>query len=111
MRDALLYVFFLHRYWATKGIDEERISTGLLMYNMASALCDEIHMYGFYPFPEFDGKAIPYHYDHAPDRVGQKFDYGYRRFHELPDEFAYLKKLHKAGVVRLRVGKCPASGA
>ncbi|XP_033625427.1 sia-alpha-2,3-Gal-beta-1,4-GlcNAc-R:alpha 2,8-sialyltransferase-like isoform X2 [Asterias rubens] len=94
-------------YWASQGVDEERISTGLLMYNMASALCDEIHMYGFYPFPEFNGKPIPYHYDHPSDRVGKKFDYGYKRYHELPDEFVYLKKLHKAGVVKLHVGECP----
>ncbi|XP_022081721.1 sia-alpha-2,3-Gal-beta-1,4-GlcNAc-R:alpha 2,8-sialyltransferase-like [Acanthaster planci] len=94
-------------YWASKGIDEERISTGLLMYNMASALCDEIHMYGFYPFPDFKGRPIPYHYDHPLDRVGRKFDYGYRRFHALPDEFVYLKKLHRAGVVQLHLGECP----
>ncbi|XP_030855727.1 ST8 alpha-N-acetyl-neuraminide alpha-2,8-sialyltransferase 7 isoform X1 [Strongylocentrotus purpuratus] len=95
-------------YWLTQGIDEERISTGLLMFNIAATICEEIHMYGFYPFPQFQETSIPYHYDDSRrNKTRNNYDYGYRRFHQLPDEFVLLKKLHKAGIVKLHLGKCP----
>ncbi|XP_072174253.1 alpha-N-acetylneuraminate alpha-2,8-sialyltransferase ST8SIA3-like [Diadema setosum] len=96
-------------YWMTQGIDEERISTGLLMFNIAATICDEIHMYGFYPFPEFKQTPIPYHYDdNRVNTTRNNYDYGYRRFHNLPDEFVVLKKLHKAGVLKMHLGQCQA---
>ncbi|XP_041459696.1 sia-alpha-2,3-Gal-beta-1,4-GlcNAc-R:alpha 2,8-sialyltransferase-like [Lytechinus variegatus] len=95
-------------YWLTQGIDEDRISTGLLMFNIAATICEEIHMYGFYPFPQFQDISIPYHYDDSrKNRTRDNYDYGYRRFHQLPDEFVLLKKLHKAGVIKLHLGECP----
>ena len=76
------------------------------MYNIASVLCEEIHLYGFYPFSDYDGTPLAYHYDDPPSRTREHYDWGYRRFHRLPDEFVYLKRLHKKGALKLHIGKC-----
>ncbi|XP_033100599.1 sia-alpha-2,3-Gal-beta-1,4-GlcNAc-R:alpha 2,8-sialyltransferase-like [Anneissia japonica] len=93
-------------FWYSKSIDEERISTGLLMYMISSLLCEEVHLFGFYPFPEFRGKQIPYHYDHSMNRTAENYDFGYMKVHRLPDEFAYLTKLHKEGAINLHLESC-----
>lgn len=95
-------------FWMSKGVDEERISTGLLMYIIASTICDKIHLYGFYPFPEYNNKPIPYHYEDPVNKsmTTSEFNSNFRRFHRLPDEFVYLKKMHSAGALQLNIGTC-----
>ncbi|XP_054589073.1 alpha-2,8-sialyltransferase 8B isoform X2 [Nothobranchius furzeri] len=38
-------------YWLTNNVHIKRPTTGLLMYTMATRFCEEIHLYGFWPFP------------------------------------------------------------
>lgn len=92
----------------SKGVDEERISTGLLMYIIASTICDKIQLYGFYPFPEYQDKPIPYHYEDKLNKniTNSEFTSNFRRFHRLPDEFVYLKKMHTSGALQLHIGEC-----
>ncbi|XP_071941366.1 alpha-N-acetylneuraminate alpha-2,8-sialyltransferase ST8SIA3-like [Antedon mediterranea] len=98
----------IEEFWFSKDIDEERISTGLLMYMISSLLCEELHLYGFYPFPEFRNKQIPYHYYQSMNRTAENYDFGYMKVHRLPDEFAYLTKLHKEGAIKLHLETCSA---
>ncbi|XP_071825519.1 alpha-N-acetylneuraminate alpha-2,8-sialyltransferase ST8SIA3-like isoform X2 [Apostichopus japonicus] len=95
-------------FWMSKGVDEERISTGLLMYIIASTICDKIQLYGFYPFPEYQDKPIPYHYEDKLNKniTNSEFTSNFRRFHRLPDEFVYLKKMHTSGALQLHIGEC-----
>ncbi|XP_061898551.1 alpha-2,8-sialyltransferase 8B isoform X2 [Entelurus aequoreus] len=45
-------------YWLTNNVHIKRPTTGLLMYTMATRFCQEIHLYGFWPFPhDPQGKA------------------------------------------------------
>ena len=79
------------------------------MYNVASVLCDEIHLFGFYPFSDFDRVPLAYHYDDPSpprNRTSPNFEGSYKRYHRLPEEFVYLKKLHKKGAIKLHIGKC-----
>ncbi|KAL0163433.1 hypothetical protein M9458_042829, partial [Cirrhinus mrigala] len=49
-----------------------RLSTGILMFTLASSLCEQVHLYGFWPFgwDPNTGKELPYHYY---DKKGTKF--------------------------------------
>uniref|UniRef100_A0A8C0U0Y3 ST8 alpha-N-acetyl-neuraminide alpha-2,8-sialyltransferase 4 n=1 Tax=Cyanistes caeruleus TaxID=156563 RepID=A0A8C0U0Y3_CYACU len=81
----------------------KRPSTGLLMYTLATRFCDEIHLYGFWPFPkDLHGKPVKYHYYD---------DLKYRYFsnaspHRMPLEFKTLYVLHSRGALKLTTGKC-----
>lgn len=54
---SCVYVFF-PSYWLTNKVPIKRPSTGLLMYTLATRFCDEIHLYGFWPFPK-DRSILP----------------------------------------------------
>lgn len=96
-------VFFFSSYWLTNKVPIKRPSTGLLMYTLATRFCDEIHLYGFWPFPkDLNGKAVKYHYYD---------DLKYRYFsnaspHRMPLEFKTLNVLHNRGALKLTTGKC-----
>lgn len=99
---SCVYVFF-PSYWLTNKVPIKRPSTGLLMYTLATRFCDEIHLYGFWPFPkDLNGKAVKYHYYD---------DLKYRYFsnaspHRMPLEFKTLNVLHNRGALKLTTGKC-----
>lgn len=94
---------FFPSYWLTNKVPIKRPSTGLLMYTLATRFCDEIHLYGFWPFPkDLNGKAVKYHYYD---------DLKYRYFsnaspHRMPLEFKTLNVLHNRGALKLTTGKC-----
>lgn len=97
------FVFVSSSYWLTNKVPIKRPSTGLLMYTLATRFCDEIHLYGFWPFPkDLNGKAVKYHYYD---------DLKYRYFsnaspHRMPLEFKTLNVLHNRGALKLTTGKC-----
>lgn len=99
----LMSFFFLCSYWLTNKVHIKRPSTGLLMYTLATRFCDEIHLYGFWPFPkDLHGKPVKYHYYD---------DLKYRYFsnaspHRMPLEFKTLYVLHNRGALKLTTGKC-----
>uniref|UniRef100_A0A8C0U5U8 CMP-N-acetylneuraminate-poly-alpha-2,8-sialyltransferase n=1 Tax=Cyanistes caeruleus TaxID=156563 RepID=A0A8C0U5U8_CYACU len=101
--EFLMHFFFLCSYWLTNKVRIKRPSTGLLMYTLATRFCDEIHLYGFWPFPkDLHGKPVKYHYYD---------DLKYRYFsnaspHRMPLEFKTLYVLHSRGALKLTTGKC-----
>uniref|UniRef100_A0A670JAA3 CMP-N-acetylneuraminate-poly-alpha-2,8-sialyltransferase n=1 Tax=Podarcis muralis TaxID=64176 RepID=A0A670JAA3_PODMU len=94
---------FVISYWLTNKVFIKRPSTGLLMYTLATRFCDEIHLYGFWPFPkDINGKPVKYHYYD---------DLKYRFFsnaspHRMPLEFKTLSMLHNRGALKLTTGRC-----
>uniref|UniRef100_A0A3P8W598 ST8 alpha-N-acetyl-neuraminide alpha-2,8-sialyltransferase 3 n=1 Tax=Cynoglossus semilaevis TaxID=244447 RepID=A0A3P8W598_CYNSE len=97
----------VNKYWKTKKLSPKRLSTGILMYTLAYAMCDEIHLYGFWPFgwDPNTGKDLPYHYY---DKKGTKFTTKWQETHQLPSEFKLLYKLHREGVTKLSLTHCTA---
>ncbi|XP_018587127.2 sia-alpha-2,3-Gal-beta-1,4-GlcNAc-R:alpha 2,8-sialyltransferase-like [Scleropages formosus] len=95
----------IKRFWKTKHLSPKRLSTGILMYTLASAMCDQVHLYGFWPFgwDPNTGKELPYHYY---DRKGTKFTTKWRESHELPSEFKLLYKMHEQGLAKLSLARC-----
>ncbi|XP_078596023.1 CMP-N-acetylneuraminate-poly-alpha-2,8-sialyltransferase-like [Branchiostoma floridae x Branchiostoma japonicum] len=76
-----------------------RPSTGVTMYTLAATICDQIHMYGYYPHSkDTRGRAISYHYY---DKVsGDKFA------HNFLEEFRAFQELHRRGALVLHTEPC-----
>ncbi|XP_075788191.1 CMP-N-acetylneuraminate-poly-alpha-2,8-sialyltransferase isoform X2 [Pelodiscus sinensis] len=100
---SLRLIHAVRGYWLTNKVHIKRPSTGLLMYTLTTRFCDEIHLYGFWPFPkDLYGKPVKYHYYD---------DLKYRYFsntspHRMPLEFKTLHVLHNRGALKLTTGKC-----
>uniref|UniRef100_A0A671XCS7 ST8 alpha-N-acetyl-neuraminide alpha-2,8-sialyltransferase 2 n=1 Tax=Sparus aurata TaxID=8175 RepID=A0A671XCS7_SPAAU len=92
-------------YWLTNNVHIKRPTTGLLMYTMATRFCEEIHLYGFWPFPlDPHGKPVKYHYYDT-----LKYEYTSSSSpHTMPLEFRTLSTLHRQGALRLHTGTCDA---
>ncbi|XP_075041062.1 alpha-N-acetylneuraminate alpha-2,8-sialyltransferase ST8SIA3 [Mixophyes fleayi] len=95
----------VNRYWKNKHLSPKRLSTGILMYTLASSICEEIHLYGFWPFgwDPNTGKDLPYHYY---DKKGTKFTTKWQESHQLPAEFKLLYKMHREGLTKLTLSHC-----
>ncbi|MEQ2248551.1 Sia-alpha-2,3-Gal-beta-1,4-GlcNAc-R:alpha 2,8-sialyltransferase [Ilyodon furcidens] len=96
---------YINNYWKTKQLSPKRLSTGILMYTLASSMCDQIHLYGFWPFgwDPNTGKELPYHYY---DKKGTKFTTKWQESHQLPAEFKLLYKMHTEGLLKLSLSHC-----
>ncbi|GCB69783.1 hypothetical protein scyTo_0001128 [Scyliorhinus torazame] len=94
---------FVIRYWLTNRVLIKRPTTGLLMYTLATRFCDEIHLYGFWPFPKDQkGNAVKYHYYDS-----LTYEYNSRATpHTMPLEFKTLRNMHLQGALKLNVGEC-----
>ncbi|XP_071800166.1 alpha-N-acetylneuraminate alpha-2,8-sialyltransferase ST8SIA3-like isoform X1 [Asterias amurensis] len=83
-------------------------TTGFYMTHLALTMCEETHLYGFWPFPY-----------RVPDRVTDpwtntmrnvKYHYfdkiGSNKAHSMNDEFAVLLQMHVMGLLKLHVRDC-----
>ncbi|KAG9346403.1 hypothetical protein JZ751_006714 [Albula glossodonta] len=93
------YLRQLDRYWRKKGQRANRLSSGLMLASVAMELCDEVHLYGFWPFSFglSEEKLTHHYYDNVGPRPGA---------HSMPQEFLHLLHLHNQGVINLHIGKC-----
>ncbi|XP_064163789.1 CMP-N-acetylneuraminate-poly-alpha-2,8-sialyltransferase [Anguilla rostrata] len=100
---SLRLIHAVRGYWLTNKVNIKRPSTGLLMYTLATRFCDEIHLYGFWPFPkDLGGNPVKYHYYDA-----LKYRYFSKASpHRMPLEFKTLKTLHSRGALKLTTSKC-----
>ncbi|XP_041639130.1 alpha-2,8-sialyltransferase 8E-like [Cheilinus undulatus] len=104
-RPALLNPDYHHNvtnFWHKQSLKEARLSTGLLMVSLALELCDNVHLYGFWPFnnhPHGLHNLKHHYYDNRPPKT---------RYHAMPDEFELLLQLHSRGVLKLHLGDCRA---
>ncbi|XP_023134524.3 alpha-2,8-sialyltransferase 8F-like isoform X3 [Amphiprion ocellaris] len=97
------YVESLLLFWRSQGLRETRLSTGLTMVSLALELCNNVHLYGFWPFshhPHDRHNLTNHYYDDIKPKV----------FHAMPAEFDLLMRLHSQGVLRLHLGDCPTGG-
>ncbi|XP_002741712.1 alpha-2,8-sialyltransferase 8F-like [Saccoglossus kowalevskii] len=83
------------------NLTQRSISTGMTLTSIAISLCDEIHLYGFWPFTfNYKGTNLPMHY------TENLLWSTYKKYHDFPSEFVQLIKLHYKGVLRLHVEEC-----
>ena len=79
-------------------------SAGMMIFSIAATLCEQISLYGFYPFytdPDDGSRTLPYHYY---DKVTIDFD---KTKHEMPQEFKIFQQLNETTRnIRLVTGRC-----
>nr|ABO37165.1 ST8 alpha-N-acetyl-neuraminide alpha-2,8-sialyltransferase 11 [Strongylocentrotus purpuratus] len=92
-------------YLASKVWNMPVPSTGLSVMTAALLHCDEVTMYGFFPFPEDSrGRTLRYHY-YEPDTGPLKGNHSFG-LHNMPKEFSLLQKLAEDGALRLVTERC-----
>ncbi|XP_060748654.1 alpha-2,8-sialyltransferase 8F-like isoform X3 [Tachysurus vachellii] len=95
-----IYLKTLKGFWHKHGIREARLSTGIMMVSLALELCNQVHLYGFWPFgihPYTHQQLSNHYYDDKPAN---------KKMHSMLAELEALIGLHNQGVVRLHLGEC-----
>ncbi|XP_006817395.1 alpha-N-acetylneuraminide alpha-2,8-sialyltransferase-like [Saccoglossus kowalevskii] len=96
LADAI-YFRKLQRYWKTKKM----LSTGMSLVSIGICLCEEINLYGFWPFQiDSNGEPLPMHYT---DDIAWST---YHHNHDYDSEFQLLINLHRSGVIKLHINQC-----
>ncbi|XP_014901854.1 alpha-2,8-sialyltransferase 8F-like [Poecilia latipinna] len=96
------YLHNLALFWRSQGLRTIRLSTGIIMTSLALELCDNVQLYGFWPFDfhPYSFQTLTNHY--YDDRKTKT------KFHAMPDEFSHLLRLHSQGILKLHLGDCKA---
>ncbi|XP_072911407.1 alpha-2,8-sialyltransferase 8F-like [Hemitrygon akajei] len=95
------YLKSLTQFWKNQGINEMSLSTGLIILSAALEMCEEVWVYGFWPFSkDVAGNQLLHHYydNMMPKKV-----------HSFSNEFYKLLLLHMKGVVKMQAGQCEKS--
>ncbi|XP_055449805.1 alpha-2,8-sialyltransferase 8F [Psammomys obesus] len=93
------YLKNLAVFWRTKGVTAYRLSTGLMIASLAVELCENVKLYGFWPFSKtVEETPLSHHYyDNTLPKQG---------FHQMPKEYSQMLQLHMKGILKLQFGKC-----
>lgn len=94
------YLQSLALFWGSLGLKARRLTTGIMMVSLALELCDNVDLYGFWPFgvhPHSFQYLTHHYYDDGKVKKG---------FHSMSDEFKLLLHLHNQGVLKLHLGEC-----
>lgn len=93
------YLRNLALFWRTKGVTEYRLSSGLMIASVAIELCENVKLYGFWPFSKTvqDTPVSHHYYDNSLPKRG---------FHEMPKEYSQILQLHMKGILKLQFSKC-----
>ncbi|KAK9954767.1 hypothetical protein ABG768_016813 [Culter alburnus] len=93
------YLRKLDRFWKGRGIREVRLSSGFIMISTAMELCENVHVYGFWPFDsDLQERPVPYHY--------YDLNRPHPYMHKMPEEFVRLLQLHSQGALTLHLQPC-----
>ncbi|XP_060885902.1 alpha-2,8-sialyltransferase 8E-like isoform X1 [Labrus mixtus] len=89
----------LAAFWRVQGLGSAWMSTGLIMTSIALEVCENVHLYGFWPFDNHPYGLYDLTHHYYDDRKA-------KRFHAMPKEFGLLMQLHRKGVLKLHLGDC-----
>lgn len=76
-----------------------RLSSGFMITSAALELCENVKLYGFWPFSKSIEKIpISHHYyDNQLPKPG---------FHAMPKEYNQILELYGRGILKVQFGKC-----
>ncbi|XP_004860024.1 alpha-2,8-sialyltransferase 8F isoform X1 [Heterocephalus glaber] len=96
------YLKHLALFWKTKGVTAYRLSSGLMITSVAVELCENVKLYGFWPFSKtVERTPVSHHY--YDNRLPK------RGFHQMPKEYSQILQLHVKGILKLQFSKCEVS--
>ncbi|KAI8504457.1 hypothetical protein Bbelb_175750 [Branchiostoma belcheri] len=121
------YVLFSHpkflknltAFWKEHGMKAPRASTGLALATIAVSLCDQVTLYGFWPYPFYRQRALSYHYyDRAVigdlQFQNKTLEYHlltqFHPYHNFTEEFLMLQEMQGRGILKVQVGECQGTG-
>ncbi|CAH1270109.1 ST8SIA6 [Branchiostoma lanceolatum] len=105
-----LYISPIHvrqtlQAWRDLGLNLKgriNFSSGFYYTSVALELCDQVNIYGFWPFrTDREGRPVRYHYYKSVDNGGLS-----NSWHAMDKEFEKLLQLHNLGVLQLINGNC-----
>ncbi|XP_070559663.1 alpha-2,8-sialyltransferase 8E-like [Ptychodera flava] len=103
------HITLVKKFWKARNIKERRTTTGFLLFSGAMSFCEEVHLYGYWPFPnDPDGNPLYYHY-FDKDAVMLPPEKLKKLHHNMHTEFTMLRDLHNKGAIHMHVGKCSSS--
>ncbi|XP_019629138.1 PREDICTED: alpha-N-acetylneuraminide alpha-2,8-sialyltransferase-like [Branchiostoma belcheri] len=122
------YVLFSHpkflknltAFWKEHGMKAPRASTGLALATIAVSLCDQVTLYGFWPYPFYRQRALSYHYyDRAVigdlQFQNKTLEYHlltqFHPYHNFTEEFLMLQEMQGSGILKVQVGECQGTGS
>ena len=80
----------------------QKLTTGFYFVTSALTLCNELNLFGFWPFTESpDGRQVRYHYY---NNVVLE-----TKIHDISMEWKYIVALHHAGLANVHAGNCTAT--
>ncbi|XP_070547529.1 alpha-2,8-sialyltransferase 8E-like [Ptychodera flava] len=92
-------------FWHDHGIESNILSSGLMLLTSFLSFCQEVHLFGFWPFQESKhGTPLPFHY-YDPTHIPRESRVQ-GNVHNMPSEFNLFIDLHNKGIIRLHVDKC-----
>ncbi len=84
-------------FWKKYGLKKYQ-STGFYFVNCAIVLCEEVHLFGFWPFnTAIDGRSVTVHY-YDKTELSPK--------HDTPCEWKILLSMHHHGLLKLHIIDC-----
>ncbi|XP_070547535.1 CMP-N-acetylneuraminate-poly-alpha-2,8-sialyltransferase-like [Ptychodera flava] len=93
-------------FWKLRGVGGLHPSSGMFLFTTVLSLCQEIHLYGYWPFIEDAyGTSLYYHYFDTPDAV-HPIERLQGKYHNMPTELMSMINLHNRGIIRLHYGHC-----
>ncbi|XP_070546470.1 alpha-2,8-sialyltransferase 8E-like [Ptychodera flava] len=115
LKPTNLKVIYTHPYFQTlvwtfwtnqKNLMAEMTTSGMTVFTAAMSFCEEVHLYGYWPFAEDpDGNPTYFHYFNktatmsSPEKLQAVH-------HNMPSEFKLYMALHNKGAIKLHVGQC-----
>ncbi|XP_071952567.1 alpha-N-acetylneuraminide alpha-2,8-sialyltransferase-like isoform X2 [Antedon mediterranea] len=83
------------RFWNITSV----LSSGFFVVNAALSMCDNVNLYGFWPFyNDYHNRSLPYHYFEIMKMT--------KKTHHFGEEFQILSDLHRKGVLKMNFDTC-----
>ncbi|XP_078579604.1 uncharacterized protein LOC144863856 isoform X1 [Branchiostoma floridae x Branchiostoma japonicum] len=79
----------------------ETPSNGAVAYSLALSFCDQVDLYGFFPFKKYQDKTVSQHYHGDPELAGDEFNEA-----ALEQEWGYMRELESRSALSFHIDTC-----
>ncbi|CAH1258509.1 ST8SIA1 [Branchiostoma lanceolatum] len=94
----------MYDFWTSRGLQTRSLSSGFYVISAALSFCDEVIVYGFWPFnKDRVGRRLRYH---APAQATVADAGRTNPWHRMDQEFFKLAELYSQGIIKLVTKPC-----